>query len=253
MTISLTAIPNLPEVTPGTKIGALLVSALRANGMALAAHDVVVIAQKIVSKAENRYAYLDEVVVSQRAEEVAEQTDKDPRLVELILQESSEISRMRKGVLIVRHRLGFVSANAGIDRSNVAQDDKGERVLLLPIAPDVSAEFIHQHLQDTFKVPLGVVITDSHGRPHRLGTSGVAIGVAGIPALLDKRGEKDRYGYVLQYTDIGIADELAAAASLLMGQAAESTPVIIVRGLQLPTADGHAKDLYRPMTQDLYR
>lgn len=253
MQITLTAIPNIPEVVPDDDVANIIVTALHAAEMALQAGDAVVIAQKIISKAENRYAYLDEVVPSAEAQQVAQQTAKDPRLVELILQESAEISRMREGVLIVRHKLGFVSANAGIDRSNVAQDERGERVLLLPIDPDKSAETIRNTLQNHFQAEIGVIISDSHGRPHRMGTVGVAIGVAGIQALIDKRGTPDRYGYKLQHTDIGVADELAAAAGLLMGQAAESTPVVIVRGLELPQDDGGIEGLYRPKEKDLYR
>jgi coenzyme F420-0:L-glutamate ligase/coenzyme F420-1:gamma-L-glutamate ligase len=171
----------------------------------------------------------------------------------LILQESEEISRMRRGVLIVRHRLGLTSANAGIDRSNVAQAGADETVLLLPLDPDASAARLREAIAVKLGVKIGVVITDSHGRPFRMGTVGVAIGVAGIPALWDRRGEPDLYGYQLQHTDIGVADEIAAAAGLLMGQAAEGLPVVLVRGLNLPVAEGKATDLVRPKEMDLYR
>ncbi len=252
-TLNLIAVPNIPDVQPGDDVAELVVRGLKTAVISLQPHDIITIAQKIVSKAEGRFVRLADVTPSTQALEVARQTDKDPRLVELILQESDEISRMRPGVLVVRHRLGFTSANAGIDRSNVAQTEGNERVLLLPEDPDASAAHIQAALQEKFGVPLGVVITDSHGRPFRLGTVGVAIGVAGIPALWDRRGEPDLYGFKLEHTDVGVADEIAAAAGLLMGQAAEGTPVVIVRGLHLPAASGKASDLVRAKEMDLYR
>jgi coenzyme F420-0:L-glutamate ligase/coenzyme F420-1:gamma-L-glutamate ligase len=219
--------------------------------------DVLAIAQKIISKAEGRLVSLATVTPGARALEVAAQTNKDPRIVELILQESDEISRMRLGVLIVRHRLGFTSANAGIDRSNVPQEagEEGgeETVLLLPRDPDASAAHIRAAIHQQTGVPVGIIITDSHGRPFRLGTVGVAIGVAGILALWDRRGDPDLYGYRLQHTDVALADEIAAAAGLLMGQAAEATPAVLLRGLPFPPGDGKAADLIRPKAQDLYR
>jgi coenzyme F420-0:L-glutamate ligase/coenzyme F420-1:gamma-L-glutamate ligase len=164
---------------------------------------------------------------------------------------------MRPGVLIVRHRLGFTSANAGIDRSNVPQEAGGvggeETVLLLPQDPDASAARLRAAILEQSGAAVGIVITDSHGRPFRLGTVGVAIGVAGLPALWDRRGEPDLYGYRLQHTDVGVADEIAAAAGLLMGQAAEATPAVLLRGLRLPSGAGKAADLIRPKAQDLYR
>jgi len=251
--INLIAVPGIPDVQAGDDVAALVAQGLETAVITLQPHDIIAIAQKIVSKAEGRTVRLADVTPGARAREVAQQTDKDARVVELILQESEEISRMRRGVLVVRHRLGFTSANAGIDRSNVAQTAGDERVLLLPENPDASAAHIQAALQAKFGVPVGVVITDSHGRPFRLGTVGVAIGVAGIPALWDRRGEPDLYGYRLEHTDVGVADEIAAAAGLLMGQAAEGTPVVIVRGLNLPAAEGKASDLARPKEMDLYR
>ena len=254
--ITLTAVPGLPHIQAGDDLGGLLLAALLKADMPLQAGDVLAVAQKIVSKAEGRQVNLRDILPDARAQEVAQATGKDPRLVALILQESEEISRLRQGVLIVRHRLGFTSANAGIDRSNVPQtesDADGETVLLLPLDPDASAARLRQTLAAHFGVPVGVVITDSHGRPFRLGTVGVAIGVAGIPALWDRRGEADLYGYRLQHTDVGVADEIAAAAGLLMGQAAEGTPVVLVRGLALPANAGSASDLVRPKHLDLYR
>ena len=251
--ITLMAVPGLPPVQPGDDVAVLILSALDAAGMALVAGDILVIAQKIISKAEGRLVQLDTVIPSAQAQQVAGATDKDPRLVELILQESEAISRMAPGVLVVRHRLGFTSANAGIDRSNVRQAGGQETVLLLPEDPDASAAQIRQMIADRLSISVGVVISDSHGRPFRLGTVGVAIGVAGIPALWDRRGEADLHGYTLQHTDVGVADEIAAAAGLLMGQGAEGLPVVVIRGLALPQADGRAVDLVRPKKLDLYR
>jgi coenzyme F420-0:L-glutamate ligase/coenzyme F420-1:gamma-L-glutamate ligase len=252
-TLSLTAIPNFPHVRPGDDIGQLLVETLRQSELSLQDGDILALAHKIVSKAEGRVVSLAGVVPGERACDIAAQSQKDPRLVELILQESEEISRMRPGVLIVRHRLGFTSANAGIDRSNVFQEDGRETVLLLPVDPDASAARLRQTIQEQLGVTIGVLIVDSHGRPFRLGTVGVAIGLAGLPSLWDRRGESDLYGYRLEHTEVGTADEIAAAASLLMGQAAEGTPIILLRGLNLPPIQGQATDLIRAKAMDLYR
>ncbi len=251
--LTLFALPGIPSVRSGDDVAGLLLSALDSARIILQDGDVLAIAQKIVSKAEGRLVTLSEVIPSGEALEVAQVTGKDPRLVELILQESDGISRMAPGVLIVRHRLGFTSANAGIDRSNVAQEGNEDQVLLLPCDPDGSASGVRQAIWDRRGVHVGIVITDSHGRPFRLGTTGVAIGAAGIPALWNRRGEMDLYGYQLQHTDVGIADEIASAASLLMGQAAEGLPAVLIRGLHLPEVDGKAKDLVRPADKDLYR
>jgi coenzyme F420-0:L-glutamate ligase / coenzyme F420-1:gamma-L-glutamate ligase len=251
--LTLTPIPHFPHVRPGDDVAALLLAALRQAEMTLQAGDVVAIAQKVISKAEGRMVNLADVQPGAAAVELATATAKDPRLVELILQESEDVSRYKKGVLITRHRLGFTSANAGIDRSNVAQTEDGEIVLLLPEDPDASAAHIRSELEAAFGVAVGVVITDSHGRPFRLGTVGVAIGVAGIPALWDRRGEPDLYGYRLQHTEVGVADEIAAAAGLLMGQAAEGQPVVLLRGLHFTAPPGRATDLVRPKAMDLYR
>ncbi len=249
----LTAVPHIPHVQPGDNVAALLLQAVDQAGLILQNGDVLAIAQKIISKAEGRRVNLADVAPSAQAETVAAQTAKDPRLVELILQESDEISRQRKGVLIVRHKLGFTSANAGIDRSNVGPPGAEEWVLLLPQDPDASAAQIRAEILARRGVDVGVVITDSHGRPFRLGTVGVAIGVAGIPALWDRRGEQDLYGYTLEHTDVGMADEIAAAAGLLMGQAAEGVPAVLIRGLQIAAPAGKATDLVRPKELDLYR
>ncbi|MDX1663119.1 MAG: coenzyme F420-0:L-glutamate ligase [Candidatus Promineifilaceae bacterium] len=255
--ITLTPIPNLPDIQPGDDVPALLLQKLVEAGLTLEEGDIIAVAQKIISKAEGRQVNLAEVEPGQEAREVAEKTRKDPRLVELILRESEEISRMAPGILIVRHRLGFTSANAGIDRSNVPQRERagdGEWVLLLPVDPDISAARLRAAIARHTGVEVGVIITDSHGRPFRLGTIGVAIGVAGLPALWDRRGEADLYGYRLQHTEVGVADELAAAAGLLMGQAAERIPGVLIRGVTLPPAPASsARDLVRPKEKDLYR
>jgi coenzyme F420-0:L-glutamate ligase/coenzyme F420-1:gamma-L-glutamate ligase len=251
--LTLFALPGIPAVQPGDNIADLLLASLAEAGISLEAGDILVVAQKIISKAEGRLVRLAGVVPGEEALSVARVTGKDPRLVELILGESVGVSRMAPGVLIVRHRLGFTSANAGIDRSNVSQADEEEQVLLLPVDPDQSAAEIGQILQDRTAVQVGVVISDSHGRPFRLGTTGVAIGVAGIPALWDRRGESDLYGYQLQHTEVGVGDEIAAAAGLLMGQGAEGIPAVLIRGLRLPAVDGKASDLVRPVEKDLYQ
>ena len=251
--LTLTTIPHIPHVQPGDDLAELLLAALAKSGVRLQNGDVLAIAQKIVSKAEGRLVNLGDVAFGAEACRVGLETRKDPRLVELILQESEAISRMKPGALIVRHKLGFTSANAGIDRSNVAQADGEETVLLLPVDPDGSAERLRQAIAARLNVAVGVVITDSHGRPFRLGTVGVAIGAAGIPALWNRRGENDLYGYELRHTEVAVADEIAAAAGLLMGQGAEGAPVVLLRGLHLPAPPGKAADLRRPPEKDLYR
>ncbi|MBK8431944.1 MAG: coenzyme F420-0:L-glutamate ligase [Chloroflexi bacterium] len=248
----LTPLPHIPHVQAGDDLLSLVLAGLATADLRLQAGDVLVLAQKIVSKAEGRLVNLESITPSARAQAVAAEVDKDPRLVELILSESTAVSRHGKGVLVVRHRLGFVSANAGIDRSNVQQDPAQEWVLLLPEDPDQSAADLRQRLFEATGTAVGIVITDSHGRPFRQGTVGVAIGVAGIPALWDRRGETDLYGYTLRHTTVGTADEIASAASLLMGQAAEATPIVHLRGLCLPPQNGRAADLIRPAEQDLY-
>lgn len=251
--VTLWAVPNFPHVKPGDDLAQLLIASLADANMLMQDGDVLAVAQKIVSKAEGRLVKLSHITPSRQAHQIAAQTEKDPRLVELILQESEEISRLRPGVLIVRHRLGFTCANAGIDRSNVNQSSEEESVLLLPRDPDASASQIQQTLVEQLGVDVGVIITDSHGRPFRLGTVGVAIGVAGLPALHDRRGELDLYSYALQHTEVGLADEIAAAAGLVMGQAAEGMPAVIIRGLPQLSGQGSASDLIRPKELDLYR
>lgn len=251
----LTALPQIPLVQPGDNLGPIIHQAVNEADIKPLDGDIFVIAQKIVSKSEGRLVNLASVNPSHRAIELAGVTTKDPRIVELILQESSEILRTRLGMIIVEHRLGFVCANAGIDHSNVKGDEiNGEEwVLLLPKDPDDSASKIRQFLEDAFSVRLGVMIIDSHGRAWRMGTTGVAIGLAGLPGLVDLRGISDLFGYVLQVTQVGVADELAAAASLVMGQAAEATPVVHVRGFPYPLRESTLTELLRPREMDMFR
>ncbi len=249
--LTLTAIPNIPHIQPGDDLPKLIADALDGAGLVLRAGDVLVITSKLVSKAEGRFVDLRQVTPSARAERVAAVVNKDPRLVEVILGEAQGISRMRRDVLIVRHRLGFTLANAGVDHSNVGRD--GEHwVLLLPHDPDASARHIRARLAELTGVQVGIIISDSHGRPFRLGTVGAAIGLAGLPALWDRRGETDLYGRTLEVTVTGLGDEIAAAAGLLSGQAAEGLPVVLVRRLRIPAGDGRAAELVRPRELDLY-
>ena len=250
--LRLLPVPGVPDIHSGDDLALVLLAALSGANMGLEPGDVLVLAQKIVSKAEGRLVDLGTVTPGAAALALAAETGKDARLAELILSESDQVSRTGPNLLIVRHRLGFTSANAGIDRSNVEQAGPGEWVLLLPADPDGTAATLRAALAAATGAEVGVIIADSHGRPFRLGTVGVAIGVAGLPALWDRRGEADRYGFTLAHTTVGVADEIAAAAGLLMGQAAEGVPAVIVRGLRLPAGDGSAGDLVRPREQDLY-
>jgi len=250
--ISMTALPGLPRVREGDDVAALIAEAATRCGEALQDGDIVVIAQKIVSKAEGRMVDLANVEVSDAAREMAELCDKDPRQMELVLAESSEVMRARRGVVIVALHNGLVLANAGIDRSNV--DGEGEdHVLLLPVDPDASAAAIREGLATISGARVGVIIADSIGRAWRLGTIGTAIGASGVRCLTDLRGAPDMNGRVLQTTDVGTADELAAAASMLMGQAAEGTPVVLIRGAASALGEGRAVDLVRPVEMDLFR
>jgi coenzyme F420-0:L-glutamate ligase / coenzyme F420-1:gamma-L-glutamate ligase len=250
--LTLFTVPGIPLVQPGDDIATLITTSLRDATLSLESSDVLVVTSKIVSKAEGRRLNLRTVTPSARAEEIARNTGKDPRLVEVVLSESSDVSRTGNNVLITRHRLGFVSANGGIDHSNVGPDGE-EWVLLLPLDPDASARRIRSALERDFGSAPALIISDTHGRPHRLGNVSVAIGVAGLPALLNLRGQPDLFGRALQYTEIGLADEIASAADLLSGQAAEGLPVTVVRGLRFPAIDGHATDLVRPPHLDLYK
>jgi coenzyme F420-0:L-glutamate ligase / coenzyme F420-1:gamma-L-glutamate ligase len=254
MPLTLTGIRGLPEVAPGADLAALLIAALADMPLAPLEGDVLVVAQKIVSKSESRLVDLASVVPGARAQELAAVTRKDARLVEVILSESTEVVRAAVNVLIVRHRLGFVMANAGVDRSNVARVAGRETVLLLPRDPDASAAALRTALQQHFGVAPGFIISDSFGRPWRKGVVNVALGAAGLPALLNRRGEPDRSGRPLEVTEVAIADAVAAAAGLVMGEAAEGVPVVLIRGLQMGTAaHSEARALIRPLDEDLFR
>jgi len=251
--VTLTAVRGVPLIGPGDDLGAMLIESIRWSGIALRDRDVLVVAQKIVSKAEGRYVELRDVVPSARAAELARIVQKDPRVVEVILSEAQEIVRYRKDVLIVAHRLGFVMANAGVDQSNVDRRDGHERVLLLPMDPDASCAVLKNRLDAAFSVDLGVIINDSFGRAWRNGVVGVALGAAGLPSLQSLIGSPDLFGRALRVTEVAFADEIAAAASLLMGQGNEGLPLVHVRGLDWNAPPRNAAALLRPKEQDLFR
>jgi coenzyme F420-0:L-glutamate ligase / coenzyme F420-1:gamma-L-glutamate ligase len=246
------AIPGFPMVQAGDDLASLIAEAVTAADMPLHNGDVVVVAQKIVSKAEGRTVDLATVTPTAEAVALAAKVEKDPRIVQVVLSESVRVVRSRPNLMIMQHRLGFVMANAGVDQSNVAPADGVPRALLLPVDPDGSAETIRLALATRFGVKLGCIISDSFGRPWRRGTAGVAIGCAGLPSLIDLRGQPDLFGRTLEVSIIGFADEIAAAASLLQGQAAEGQPVIVVRGLTWSAPDASVADLVRPPEEDLF-
>ena len=255
MSLILSTLPNIPIVHTGDDLSEIISNGLIQANISLQDGDILVLAQKIVSKTEGRWVNLASIQPSPRAIELANGIEKDPRIIELVLRESNQILRTRTGTIIVEHRLGFICANAGIDHSNVAGDgDTNEDwVLLLPENPDESALIIRKKLEAKSGTQLGVMIIDSHGRAWREGVVGVAIGLSGMPGLVDMRGKSDLFGYSLKITTIGAADELAAAASLIMGQAAEATPIVHVRGFPYALRDGNFKELLRPKEQDLFR
>ena len=253
MVITLTSVPGIPMVRPGDDLAALLIAACEQNALAPADGDILVVAQKIVSKAEGRYVDLAKVRPSARAAALAAEVGKDPRLVEVILAESRRVVRTKPGVLIVEHRLGFIMANAGVDRSNIDPAVAAEPVLLLPNDPDASAARLREQLAAHFRTRFGVIVTDSWGRAWRRGTVGVALGVAGLPALMDMRGRPDLFGHALRVTQTGFADEIASAASLIMGQADEARPMVLVRGLTWSEAPSPAAALIRAAEEDLFR
>jgi len=249
--LTLTPLPAIPLIRPGDDLADIIISAAAEARIALQDGDIVVVAQKVISKAQGRFVHLGEVTPSPAALELAARSGKDPRLAELILRESREVLRVRPGSVVVEHRLGFVCANAGIDHSNVRGE--GDWVLLLPEDPDASALRLRARLEAATGTTIGVLIIDSHGRAWRLGTVGVAIGISGMPGLLDLRGRPDLFDFRLQVTEVGAADELAAAASLVMGQADEGTPVVHVRGFPYALREGSLGELLRPRDQDMFR
>ncbi len=255
MPLVLTALKEIPLIRQGDDLADIIVSALPASGISLEDDDILVLGQKIISKAEGRMVNLADVTPGEAARKLASDVEKDPRLVELMLRESRSVVRTRPGTIIVEHKLGFICANAGIDHSNVAGTGTAaeEYVLLLPENPDASALSLRRKLQERTGKRLGVMIIDSHGRAWRVGTVGVCIGLSGLPAVVDERGWKDLFGYTLRITIVGVADELAAAASLVMGQASEGTPIVHVRGFPYPLREGSLQELIRPKELDLFR
>jgi coenzyme F420-0:L-glutamate ligase/coenzyme F420-1:gamma-L-glutamate ligase len=251
-TVKLLGLSSPREISAGDDLVHWVQAMCRKEGISPQAGDALVFAQKVVSKSEGRIVRLDTVRVSPAADKLAKISGKDPRIAELILQESAAVIRATPYVVIVRHRLGVVLANAGIDRSNVVQEGDGESVLLWPVDPDASALRLHTEASALFGVHLPVVINDSLGRAWRRGTVGTAIGAAGLLGVLDLRGHEDRHGFKLQTTEVGAADEVAAAASMVMGQASEGIAVVLVRGLPFNQDRGTAADLIRPEKEDLF-
>ena len=250
--LHLAPVPGLPMIKEGDDLGALAVTAMDRASLKLESGDLVCIAQKIVSKAEGRQVALDDVQPSAQAISIGAETDKDPRLVQLILDESTEVLRQRPGILIVRHRLGLVCANAGIDQSNIDHGG-GEQALLLPADPDRSAAALRSRMAELTGVNVGVLITDSHNRPWRLGTVGVAIGAAGVEVLDDHRGGADLFGRELKVTLINRADAIAAAATLLMGETTERIPLVVAKGFAPQSCADTASEIVRPLAEDLFR
>jgi coenzyme F420-0:L-glutamate ligase / coenzyme F420-1:gamma-L-glutamate ligase len=250
-----TPLKDIPVFHNGDDLSKILINAINVSGLDLQENDIFVIAQKIVSKCEGRYVNLTQVSPSSRAIELSNKTKKDARLLELVLQESRKILRTKIGIVIVEHKLGFICANAGIDHSNVdcTWGESQDWVLLLPENPDRSARIIREKLVKEYKTNLGVLIIDTHGRAWRNGVVGVTIGLSGVPGVIDMRGTSDIFGYKLNATQIAVSDELAAGASLLMGQAAEMQPVIHIRGFPYELRDSSLKELIREENEDLFR
>lgn len=255
MTLVLTPLTGVPEIHPGDYLGEIILFCLENTRLSLENGDVLVLAQKIISKAENRFVNLTHIEPTPEAYDLAEKSSKDPQVAELILRESRSILRVKPGTIIVEHRLGFVCANAGIDHSNVMSltNHNDRFVLCLPLDPDKSANNIREYIENVSGKKIGVLIIDSHGRAWRLGTVGTAIGISGVPALVDLRGKPDMYGGELQTTEVGAADELAGGASLVMGQADERTPVVHVRGFPYQLREAKINEIIRPEELDLFR
>jgi len=249
------AFDDFPEVEISSNLYETILDYSKINNWIWQDGDILVLAQKIVSKSENRLVNLQDIIPGDLAKKYAESTGKDPRLVELILRESKKVIRTRNGLIIVQHNLGFICANAGIDHSNVTGrgGNPDDWVLLLPENPDESAFKIRSSIENETGKKIGVLIIDSHGRPWRKGVVGITIGISGIPAVIDKRGFKDRFGYKLRVTEIGSADELAATASILMGQADEGRPLVVIRGFPYPLRESKLAELIRDESDDLFR
>lgn len=255
MALTLTQIPGIPLIRPGDSLSTLLIQALSDQSMDLQNGDIIVLAQKIVSKSENRLVNLTTIEPGDQARDLALVVEKDPRFIELVLRESRAVLRTRADTIIVEHNCGFICANAGIDHSNVQGlwGNPEDWVLLLPEQPDRSAQCIRQELEAWSGARIGVLIIDSHGRAWRNGAIGMTIGLSGMPGLVDLRGVTDLFGYNLRVTQVAAADELAAAASLMMGQAAEATPVVHVRGFPYPLREGSLQELIRSAEMDMFR
>ncbi|MBA4420866.1 MAG: coenzyme F420-0:L-glutamate ligase [Anaerolinea sp.] len=255
MTLTLTPLINLPLVKPGDSLEEMLWSAILEEHIRLESGDILVLAQKIISKSEGRLVNLTQVKPGKKALKLAEICHKDPRFVEMVLRESNRVLRKRVGTIIVEHRLGFVCANAGIDHSNVegSWGNTDDWVLLLPADPDASAERIRHFIEEKAGIGIGILIIDSHGRAWRNGTVGISIGMSGVPGLVDLRGREDLFGFKLMITQVGAADELAAAASLVMGQAGERIPAVHVRGFPYPLRKSTLTELIRPRELDMFR
>lgn len=251
MKLELTVLEKFPLIQKDDGLSVLILNCLRVNNISIEDGDILVLAQKIVSKAEGRQVQLSDVQPSQKAIELGSETEKDPRLVELILRESNEVLRKRVGLIIAEHKSGFVCANAGIDSSNIAGSN--DTVLLLPENSDLSAERIRFDVEKETTKRIGVMIIDSHGRAWRKGTVGITIGLSGVPALINRCGDKDLFGREMKATIIGAADELAAAASLVMGQVDEGTPLVHVRGFPYKLEESQIKDFIRDKNQDMFR
>ena len=247
------ALEGVPMVRPNDDLAAIVDDAIAAIGETLDDGDIIVVAQKIVSKAEGRIVDLRDIVPSDQAITLAKSVEKDPRHVEVILRESRAVVREKPGVLIVENNLGLIMANAGVDHSNFESDAPDETVLLLPADPDASAEQLRQGLAARMGASVGVIVNDSVGRPWRVGTTGLAIGVAGLPAVVDLRGDTDLYGRELRVSEQAVADELAAAASLLQGQGAEGKPVVLIRGFTSNAPKQPATAALQPAEQDMFR
>ena len=251
--LTITALSGIPRVKPGDDLAALLIAALDDNGLRPRRRDILVVAQKIVSKSEGAFAELAKQIPSGKAHEVAATVGKDPRLMQAVLSQSRDVVRMKKNILIVETHHGFVMANAGVDQSNLDVEDQNARVLLLPADPDASASTLKAMLDAHYGVEIGVVISDSVGRAWRLGTVGLAIGAAGVPSLWDRRGEPDMSGRTLEVTEVAFADAVAASAVLVMGEGAEGKPAVLVRGLDWSAPERPAKALLRPKSEDMFR
>lgn len=246
--IQIFPLPGLPEVKPGDDLARFILDAAAHSDTRLAEGDIVVIAQKIVSKSEGRIVRLDSVAPSERARNWAAEWAKDARLVELVLRESKRIVRMEKGIIIAETRHGYVCANAGVDASNAPDGT----AILLPLDPDASARAVRARLSESLGVVLGVIISDTFGRAWREGLANVALGVAGVAPLIDYRGQSDTNGKILQATVIAVADEIASAAELAMGKT-DRVPAVVVRGISSKSREGSGRDLIRPAERDLFR